>query len=133
MYPVGTHILVIDSDAARRQLCARVLADEGFTVTVASEGLSAIRAANGRRFALAVAALRLPGSLDGLTVLRLIRARQPALKALYTGPAARRPRLSDGTCDDFIPLPFQPRELLGCVFELLQRTGAAQPDRGIAG
>lgn len=133
MYPQGKSILVIDTEAVRRLSTERALTEEGFAVTAVAEGFSAIRAARECRFALAVAAVRLPGMLDGITTLRLIRARQPSLRALFTGPAAGRPLLVDQDSDDFIPSPYQRRELLGCVFELLQRKGSARRDRGLAG
>ena len=130
MYPDGKQILVIDDDVERRQLTERILIAEGFAVTVAPEGFSAIRAARAGRFALAIATVNLPGVLDGPTTVRQLRARQPWLKALFTGDVAGRPRSIDGDCDDFIASPFQSRDLLGCVFELLQRESAhGQTDR----
>ncbi len=129
MYPDQNHILVIDSETTRRQLTERVLLQEGFVVTAVSEGFSAIRAASCHRFALALTAVQLPGTLDGVVTVRQIRAGQPRLKALYTGEAARRPALPDLGRDDFIASPYLGRELLGCVFELLQR----DPSREAAG
>jgi two-component system phosphate regulon response regulator OmpR len=137
MYPEGQQILVIDDDERRRQLIERILADEGFAVTVVAEGFSAIRAASSGRFALAIAALGLPGTLDGPATLRQLRARQPRLKALFTGDVANWPRHPSHFCDDFIPAPFHRRDLLGCVFELLQREivdgEIAYPDHSRAG
>ena len=68
--------------------------------------------------------MSLPGTLDGLTTMRQLRARQPWLKALFTGDVAGRPRGTDRDRDDFIASPFLGRDLLGCVFELLQREAA---------
>ena len=121
MYPEGKKILVIDSQAQRRQAIERMLAEEGFSVTTVAEGFSAIRAVADSRFALAVVSHDLPGTLDGLATLRQIRARQPWLRALFIGDLGRRPRRLDADRDDFIGVPFQRRELIGCVFELLQR------------
>ncbi len=121
MPPEAQHDLVIDDDAERRQMIAAVLGREGFAVTVVAEGFSAIRVAGGQNYALALVAVALPGTLDGATTVGHIRARQPWLKALFTGDAAQRPRRSCGECDDFIAAPFHRRDLLGCVFELLQR------------
>ena len=130
MYPEGKRILVVDDDTQRRQLSERVLIEEGFAVTAVPEGFSAIRAAQNGRFALAITAVGLPGMLDGLTTMRQLRARQPWLKALFTGEAACRPQCPDSNCDDFIPSPFDRRDLIGGVFELLQREVAhAEPDR----
>ena len=127
MYPDGKQILVVDDDAGRRRLSERVLIAEGFAVTAVEEGFSAIRAAHSGRFALAIASVSLPGSLDGPDTMRQLRARQPWLKALFTGDVADRPQRADRDCDDFIPSPFLPRDLLGCVFELLQREDAHAP------
>jgi DNA-binding response OmpR family regulator len=121
MYPDGNQILVIDDDAGRRRMSERILIAEGFAVTAVPEGFSAIRAAQRRRFALAIAAVSLPGTLDGLVTMRQLRACQPWLKALFTGDVASRPRRTDRDRDDFIAAPFRGRDLLGCVFELLQR------------
>jgi two-component system cell cycle sensor histidine kinase/response regulator CckA len=121
MYPDGQEILVVDSDLARRERVVRILAQEGFSVTPTAEGLSALRAVGAKRFALAIAALRLPGSLDGPTTLRQARARQPGLKALFTDGSGALPERRNPDIDDFIASPFERHELLGCVFELLQR------------
>ena len=121
MYPDGQQILIIDDDARRRELSQRVLSEAGFAVTAVSEGFSAIRAAGSRRVALAIAAVELPGALDGPSTVRQIRTRQPWLKTLFTGDAARRQWRRNRDCDDFIATPFDHRDLLGCVFELLQR------------
>src|SRR5258708_38096769 len=83
MYPEAQQILVVDDDPERRQLSVRILGDEGFAVTAVAEGFSAIRAASSQRFALALAAVELPGALDGLATVRQLRARQPWLKALF--------------------------------------------------
>ena len=133
MYPEGNEILIVDSEAARRQLCELVLAEEGFAVTAVAEGFSAIRAASCRRFALTIAAVRLPGTLDGVTTAQLVRARQPWLRALFVDVGAHRPALPEDGCDEFIAAPFKGRELLGCVFELLQRENPALRDRDRAG
>ena len=121
MYPDGQKVLIVDHDPGRRQSIERILTGEGFAVTAVSEGFAALRAAGKRRFALIIAAVNLPGTLDGLTTVRRLRARQPRLKALFTGEFARGPRWSSRDCDEFIAAPFHRRELLGCVFELLQR------------
>jgi len=98
-----------------------------------AEGFSAIRAAARRRFALAVIAVDLPGTLDGTATLRQLRARQPWLKALFTGDPTSRPTRPDGDRDDFIPAGFRAHELRGCAFELLQREPLFGSGRDLAG
>ncbi len=134
MYTEAQEILVVDSDAERRQRSAGVLADEGFAVTAVAEGFSAVRAASRRRFAMVVVAMELPGTLDGVAAVRQMRARQPWLRALFTGDGVRRPWCPAAGLDDFIAAPFHRRDLLGCVFELLQRhtRQPGQPDRSRA-
>lgn len=125
MYPAEKHILVIESDARRRQQAERLLTDDGLAVCAVGEGFSAIRAAaGGGRFALAIISLDLPGTLDAGETLRQLRQRQPWLKALFVGPAAAQPQWLDREREEFIAAPMHRRELLGCVFELLQREGS---------
>ena len=112
MYPEGQNVLAVDHDPTRREMIERILTEEGF---------SAIRAAASGRFALAIAAVSLPGTLDGSATIRQLRGRQPWLKVLFIGDVAQWPRRPDQICDEFIPSPFHRRDLLGCVFELLQR------------
>ncbi|HEY4471016.1 MAG TPA: response regulator, partial [Stellaceae bacterium] len=85
MYPVGQHVLIVDDDLGRRQSIERILREEGFAVTTASEGFAALRAAGSQQFALVIVAVELPGTLDGISTVRRLRARQPWLKALFTG------------------------------------------------
>jgi len=121
MYPEGERIVVIDDDEQRRQLIERILIEEGFAVAAVSQGFSAIRAAASGRFALAIAAVSLPGTLDGSATVRQLRGRQPWLKVLFIGDVTQWPQRPDRICDEFIPSPFHRRDLLGSVFELLQR------------
>jgi DNA-binding response OmpR family regulator len=133
MYLETKHLLVIDGDAGRRRQCERLLGEEGFAMTAVAEGFSAIRAAARRRFALAVIAVDLPGTLDGIATRRQLRARQPWLRALFTGQPAQRPPRLDCDRDDFIAATFYPHELRGCVFELLQREPLFRTGRDLAG
>ena len=121
MYPEGQEILVVIDDRERRERVARILAEEGFAVTAAAEGLAALRAVAAQRFALVVAAARLPGSLDGATTVRQARTRQPWLKALYIGQPGIRHDPGARETEDFIAAPFERHELIGCTFELLHR------------
>ncbi|HZT88362.1 MAG TPA: response regulator [Stellaceae bacterium] len=125
MFPEGKRILVVDNEASRRALVERILGEEGFEVVAAAEGLTALRTLQRKRFSLIVAALDLPGTLDGLATVRQARARQPGLRALFTADFVPRKRCDDPELDDFIAFPFHRRELLGCVFELLQRNPAS--------
>ena len=128
MHPEEQEILVVIDDRERRERVARILGNEGFAVTATSEGLAALRAASAQRFAMVVAAARLPGSLDGATTVRQARTRQPWLKALFIDDARARRDRGNPDIDDFIIAPFERRELIGCTFELLQRSALASRD-----
>ena len=126
VYPQGNDILVVVHEPERRERIVRLLADEGFAVTAAAEGLAALRASADRRLGLVVAAMDLPGSLDGPTTVRQARQHHPGLKVLYTGEPAVRPALSNPDTEDFIAAPFERHELIGCVFELLHREAGGE-------
>ena len=128
MYPDGQEILVVVDNRERRERVVQILADEGFPVTAATEGLTALRAVGAQRYALIVAAMRLPGSVDGPTTVRQARARQPWLKALYIDDRAGRPAHRNPDSDDIIAAPFERHELIGCIFELLQRATVEAAD-----
>ena len=128
MYPEGQEILVVIDDREWRERVARMLGDEGFPITVAAEGLAALRAVGAQHFAMVVAAARLPGSLDGATTVRQARTRQPWLKALFINDASVRHDRSNPDVDDFIAAPFERHELIGCTFELLHRVTADMRD-----
>src|SRR5256714_5491357 len=121
MYPVGQNVLIVDDDLGRGQAIERILREEGFAVTIATEGFAALRAAGSEQFALVIAAVELPGTLDGVTTVRRLRARQPWLKALFTGEFARGPRWAGRGLGGFIAPPVPRPGLIGCLFRLFAR------------
>ena len=93
-------------------------------MTAVADGPAALHQIEAKPFALIVAEIRLPGTLDGLTMLHQARAVQPSIKCLFTSRFAPAPLWSNAERDEFIAKPFHRRELLGCVFELLERDRA---------
>lgn len=128
MNPVRRRILVIDADAAIRAFIDRSLSEEGFAVTAVADGPAALHAIERDPFALIISELRLPGPLDGLATARRARAVRPGLRCLFMSASPAVPVWDNREADDFIAKPFFRRELVGCVFELLQRAGS--PDSG---
>jgi DNA-binding response OmpR family regulator len=126
MNPVAREILVVDGDANECTSIGRVLLREGFDVTTAADGSSALGQIEAKPFALVVAEIRLPGPLDGVTTIRLARTKQPHLKCLFTSAFVPTRWWGTGELDDFIAKPLDRRELLGCVFELLERGAVAE-------
>jgi len=126
MYPEGEEILIVDHDDTRRSAVDALLRDEGFAVTAVTEGLAALRAVARREFALVIAAMGLPGMLDGIITMRQARAKRPGLKFLLIADYPHAPLWLNRDSDDVIAAPFHRWELLGCVFELIQRASAGE-------
>ncbi|HEX3884088.1 MAG TPA: response regulator [Stellaceae bacterium] len=121
MYPESHEILVIDDDDARREAIAATLREEGFPVTAVAEGLAGLRAVCRQGFALAISAMRLPGTLDGVATMRQARAKRPDLKFLLVADYPHLPLWLSREPAEVIAAPFHRWELIGCVFELLER------------
>jgi DNA-binding response OmpR family regulator len=117
MAGIGPSILVVDDDCDERAAIALVLREAGFAVVAAAPDRSARAAMTRERFAASVVAL--PEG-DGVEFLRHARRWQPGLQALIViEPAAIH--LVDEDDDTLVTRPFDPRRLLGCVFELVLR------------
>ena len=118
-------ILLVSSDWNERVLIAALLREAGFGVVAAAEERGAAAALDREGFAAAVVALPNAG---GIPFVHRARRRQPDLRALVVvDPAAIA--LADEDCASLVKRPFDPRELLGCLFELVLREddGAAAP------
>jgi DNA-binding response OmpR family regulator len=121
MYPDSHAILIVDDDGARRETAAANLREEGFPVTVVADGFAGLRAIGAERFSLVIAAMHLPGTLDGVATMRRARAKQPAVRFLLVADYPDVPLWPTHDADDVIASPFHRWELIGCVFELLGR------------
>jgi CheY-like chemotaxis protein len=74
-------LLVVDDDAAVLAMVRKILERDGHDVTVAEDGVEAIRQASTRRFDLLLVDKNLPG-MNGLEVIALVRRTSPALPAI---------------------------------------------------
>ncbi|MCU0986419.1 MAG: response regulator transcription factor [Acetobacteraceae bacterium] len=124
------HILVVDDDREIRDLLARFLEKHGFRVTTARDGRELRRLWPAARFSLVVLDLMLPGE-DGLSLLRFIRAegRTPVVMLTAMGEETDRIVGLELGADDYVPKPFNPRELLARIRAVLRRgEGAAEAE-----
>jgi len=121
MFPDSHAILIVDDDEARRGVAATILRDEGFPVTEVADGFAALRAIGEGRFSLVIAAMHLPGTLDGVATMRRARAKRPGVRFLLVADYPDVPLWPTHDADDVIAAPFHRWELLGGVFELLGR------------
>jgi two-component system OmpR family response regulator len=121
------HVLVVDDDREIRDLLARFLRGHGMRVSTARDGREMKRDFDQARYALVVLDLMLPGE-DGLVLLRWIRAQGPTPVVMLTamGEATDRIVGLELGADDYLPKPFNPRELLARIRAVLRRAEAAE-------
>ena len=128
------HLLMIEDDARLAAMVGEYLTQSGFVVTHMPDGESGLGALQDKPVDLVVLDLMLPG-IDGLEVCRRIRAlpgdaaRVPVLMLTAKGdPMDRVVGLEIGA-DDYLPKPFEPRELLARIRAVLRRhQGGAAPE-----
>jgi len=122
------HILVVDDDARLRALLTRYLGENGFIVTAADGAEEARAHMAALAFDLLVVDVMMPGE-DGLSLTRSLRADSavPILMLTAMGdPEARIQGLEAGA-DDYLPKPFEPRELLLRINGILRRVAEGPP------
>ena len=113
----GPNILIVAVDRDERAAITALLRQAGFAVAAVAADRGATGAMRRERFAAAVIAQ--PGA-DGVKWIRRLRSRQLGLRALLVAEPAALP-LIDADCGTFVSRPFDPRQLLGCLFELVMR------------
>src|SRR5881275_3441250 len=117
------HILVIDDDVELCTLVGEYLAPEGFLVECAHDGKRGLEAAVTGEHLLVVLDVMLPG-MNGFDVLRRIRgkSRVPVLLLTARGEDVDRIVGLEIGADDYLPKPFNPRELVARIRAILRRT-----------
>src|SRR5208337_70382 len=116
-------ILVIDDDVELCQLVGEYLRAEGFAIECVHDGESGLKKATAGDYLLAVLDVMLPG-INGFEVLRRIRAtsRLPVLLLTARGEDVDRIVGLEIGADDYLPKPFNPRELVARIRAILRRT-----------
>jgi two-component system response regulator CpxR len=116
------NILMIDDDLSLTELVKEYVAPDGFEVTGATSGESGLQALVEAAFSLVVLDVMLPG-MDGFEVLRRLRriSSVPVLMLTSRGSIADRIHGLSGGADDYLPKPFEPRELLERMRSILRR------------
>lgn len=124
-------ILVVDDDREIRSLLGDYLNNNGYRAVLAADGLAMMRMLDSQHVDLVVLDLNLPGE-DGLTLCRRLRASSELPVIMLTArdqPLDRILGLEMGA-DDYLPKPFEPRELLARIRSVLRRTQGAVARHG---
>jgi two-component system response regulator CpxR len=122
-------VLVIDDDIGLCELVAEYLEPEGYKVEAVHDGERGVERALSAEHELAVLDVMLPG-INGFEVLRRIRARSrlPIVMLTARGEDVDRIVGLEIGADDYLPKPFNPRELVARINAVLRR---ARPDDSV--
>jgi two-component system phosphate regulon response regulator OmpR len=122
-------LLLVEDDARLAAMLGEYLGAAGFEVAVAPFGAAAIAQAGAGDYGAVILDLTLP-DMDGLDVCRAIRAQSavPILMLTARGAATDRIIGLELGADDYLPKPFEPRELLARLRAILRRRNAPTAD-----
>ncbi|RFC31853.1 MAG: phosphate regulon response regulator OmpR [Candidatus Nitrotoga sp. MKT] len=118
-------ILIIDDDSRLRSLLLRYLGEQGFIVKAAIDGSEMDKALALNHYHLLVLDLMLPNE-DGLSILRRLRGageNVPVILLTAKGDEIDRIIGLEMGADDYLPKPFNPRELVARIHAILRRKG----------
>jgi len=123
--PNPQRVLVVDDDPRLRDLLRRYLGENGFTVFTAESPQAMGKLWLRERFDLLILDLMMPGE-DGLSLLRRLRGANdstPVILLTAKGSDVDRIVGLEMGADDYLPKPFNPRELLARMHAVLRRRG----------
>jgi two-component system phosphate regulon response regulator OmpR len=119
---MAERILLVEDDPRLAEMLLEYLGQAGFGVTVAALGASALERLNEAQYDAVILDLMLP-DMDGLEVCRRLRAQSdtPVLMLTARGDAIDRIVGLELGADDYLPKPFEPRELLARLRAIVRR------------
>ncbi len=123
------HILIIDDDDRIRDLLKRFLTARGARCSGAADAVAARKLMGTLDFDLLIVDVMMPGE-TGLSLVAGLRrtSRVPVLMLTAMGEASDRIAGLEAGADDYLPKPFEPRELLLRVAAVLRRAQPGRPD-----
>lgn len=129
MNDLDAHLLIVDDDERIRTLLQKFLMRHGFLVTAARDAAHARRILSGLDFDLIVLDVMMPGE-DGLEFTRSLRETNavPILLLTAKGDTNNRIEGLEAGADDYLPKPFEPKELLLRINAILRRVPESQVD-----
>ncbi|WP_370399534.1 response regulator [Sulfitobacter sp. JB4-11] len=122
MSEMEAHLLIVDDDERIRTLLQKFLMRNGFLVTSARDAAHARRILSGLDFDLIVLDVMMPGE-DGLSLTRSLRETMQTPILLLTAKSDTDDRIEglEAGADDYLPKPFEPKELLLRINAILRR------------
>lgn len=122
MSDLDAHLLIVDDDERIRTLLQKFLMRNGFLVTAARDAAHARRILSGLDFDLIVLDVMMPGE-DGIAFTRSLREENavPILLLTAKGDTDNRIDGLEAGADDYLPKPFEPKELLLRINAILRR------------
>ena len=122
MSDMDAHLLIVDDDERIRTLLQKFLMRHGFLETAARDAAHARRILSGLDFDLIVLDVMMPGE-DGLSLTRALRETMatPILLLTAKGETGNRIEGLEAGADDYLPKPFEPKELLLRINAILRR------------
>ena len=121
-------LLVVDDDAKLRELLQRYLSEQQFEVALAGDATAMNRLMQREAYDLIILDQMLPGE-DGLSIIRRLRAssdRTPIIMLTAKGDDVYRIIGLEMGADDYLPKPFNPRELVARIHAVLRRQGQVE-------
>jgi two-component system phosphate regulon response regulator OmpR len=122
------HVLIVDDDSKIRDLLARYLYSQGFRVTTAGDAEMAQASLRGLDFDIVLLDVMMPG-ISGIELAREIKRHRDIPICMLTARAEPEQRIEglEAGVDDYVPKPFEPRELLLRLRNILRRGQTGQP------
>lgn len=124
----ATRILIVDDDVELCELVQQYLRSQGFQIDAVHDGTLGVERSLEGNYSLTILDVMLPG-IRGFEVLRQIRAKSslPVIMLTAHGDDIDRIVGLEIGADDYLPKPFNPRELAARIHAVLRRTIAGSP------
>jgi DNA-binding response OmpR family regulator len=118
-----TAVLLIDDDTELTKLLEEYLEEEQFHLDAAHDGVAGLEKALNNQYAVVVLDVMLPG-MTGLDVLKQLRQKSSVPVLMLTARGSELDRILglELGADDYLPKPFNPRELVARLRAILRRT-----------
>src|SRR5215469_2286752 len=125
LYAPMTSVLLIDDDTELTKLLEEYLEEEQFHLDAAHDGVVGLQKALANQYAVVVLDVMLPG-MSGLDVLKQLRQKSSVPVLMLTARGSELDRILglELGADDYLPKPFNPRELVARLRAILRRTNA---------